>query len=631
MMAPADRVDLALACLAVDYRLGGVLLVGLPPVLLPFLGRRLGAMLADEPNAAEVVSLGASQGDDDLWWVPEPVGADGKFQFVMVPGPLVDVPGGPPRTVIIPDLARASLAIVRAAVTIIGADTAVADRYGRHISWRPRTRWLAACASSDLSRLSPHLLDRFCVRVDASGLSHSGPGHAAMLAAVYGNDSAASWDDAVLLDFRPPPVTDRWRETPKLPHMPREAIEAVMAVIDATAGIAEADVRRDLALARVARALALLGSYDTVRDEHVLSAAAVMGLAQVNPRDTAGALRQGRSPSSDGNDPGSSPDGGADIRGLATAAEAASCAADGTTDEAAMAGNEPTAPVLLDPVVPSDLLQPGAHPEDAPGALAEYASLRETWQLERAPRAMRGQVGGIEPTQSPSDIAVVPTAFEAAKFQALRRKRSLRMRPGLIVFGSDLRRYRYLPRPDTAVVLVLDHTCRHEWDFALALAPYLRWAYVRHALLSVVEFGHQGAPNELRASTYRASSVLDRRVTMSLDRLPGRATPLAHGLDTAVQEMRRHLRQAEVIPEKSWLIVVSDGRGNVPLEASQRGHVSGLVGREGVTDALSAARAVRGLQGVHKVVLAPPTLTYYARLPFDLADAMGAIVADDTP
>ena len=137
------------------------------------------------------------------------------------------------------------------------------------------------------------------------------------------------------------------------------------------------------------------------------------------------------------------------------------------------------------------------------------------------------------------------------------------------------------------------------------LAPYLRWAYVRHALLSVVELGYLGAADELRATVYRAHSLLDGRVAVSLGRAPGRATPLAHAIEVAVQEMRRHLRQSQVVARNSWFIVVSDGRGNVPLEASQRGRLPGFVGREGVTDALHAARALRALPLVRKVLLAP--------------------------
>jgi len=144
----------------------------------------------------------------------------------------------------------------------------------------------------------------------------------------------------------------------------------------------------------------------------------------------------------------------------------------------------------------------------------------------------------------------------------------------------------------------------------------------------VVEFGYLGSADELRATAYRTGSVLDGRISRSLSRAPGRATPLAHALDLSVQELRRHLRQAEVVAENSWLIVVSDGRGNVPLEASQRSRVSELVAREGVTSALLAARALRSLHHVHKVVLAPPGLTHYKELPFELADVMGGIVAD---
>ena len=286
--------------------------------------------------------------------------------------------------------------------------------------------------------------------------------------------------------------------------------------------------------------------------------------------------------------------------------------------------------LLDDLTVAADLLRAGMYPEDDPDALPEYSQLRQSWQDTSRPRALRGHVIGTEPTRTLTDIAVVPTAFEAAKFQPIRRLTGVASEGELVIFGSDLRRYRHQPRPDTAVVLVLDHTCRRDWDFATALAPYLRWAYVRQAVLSVVEFGYLGIANELRATAYRTSSVLDRRIPVSLSRVPGRATPLAHALDLSGQEVRRHLRNIEVVAENSWLIVVSDGRGNVPLEASQRGRVTGPVTREGVTDALIAARALRSLPPVHKVVLAPPGLTHYAELPFELADEMGGIVADGT-
>ena len=128
-----------------------MLFVGLPPALLTPLARRLNSMLADGSCESEVITLGATHTDDDLWWLTRLVTQDGKRRFDTIPGPLIDVPDGPPRTVVVPDLARASLAVVRAAVILVGADTAVADRHGRHATWQPRSRWIAACARSDLA------------------------------------------------------------------------------------------------------------------------------------------------------------------------------------------------------------------------------------------------------------------------------------------------------------------------------------------------------------------------------------------------------------------------------------------------------------------------------------------------
>jgi magnesium chelatase subunit D len=628
-MTPAERVDAALACLAVDRRLSGLLFIGLPPALLPLLGHRLNAMLADDPANAEIVSLGAVENDDDLWWVPRPVGANDKFDFTMVPGPLIDAPGGPSRTVIIPDLARASLAVTRAAVILLGTDTAVADRYGKHASWQPRSRWLAACARSDLGRLSQHLLDRFAVRVDASGLRGGGWKRHEIRDALGSEDfrdyGLPSLPPPLNLPPRlnlPPPIGPS-RTGRRFPPMTDDAI----AVVVATVGEVGAPSRRDLALARMARALAVLDSAEVVRDEHVRHAATILGLARTTPRDAS------RAPP-----PAAASPQRSEVQTATSAQDSAEQEIEELPPPAGQVvaeGNEPTHPAVLgDAKGSADLVQQGNYAEDDYGSLPEYASLRGPWTSHSRPRARHGRITGTEPTQSLSEMAVVPTAFEAAKFQPLRRRHDpLASGQGLIIWGADLRRYRYLPRPDTAVVLVLDHTCRHDWsssDFAEALAPYLRWAYVRHAALSVVELGYRGAANEFRATVYRASTVLDGRVSAMLRRAPGRATPLAHALDLSVQEMRRYLRHADVVAENSWLVVVSDGRGNIPLEASQRGQAPGLVTRGGVTDALLAARAMRALPSVRKVVLPPPKLTYYASLPFELAAEMGGIVAETT-
>jgi len=245
--------------------------------------------------------------------------------------------------------------------------------------------------------------------------------------------------------------------------------------------------------------------------------------------------------------------------------------------------------------------------------------------------AARGLAVGTEPTQNFVDISFVATVLEAAKFTPIRHARRHDSGTELLIWGSDLRRYRRQPEPDTAVVVVLDHTARREWDWTEALAPYLRWAYAQRSAVTIVESGHADCADELRAEAYTARTVLDPRVTISLNRPIGRATPLAHALELGVHELRRQLRRSTAPSARAWFVVASDGRGNVPLEASLRGQVAGHVGREGVTDALSAVAPVRSLPPVRRIVLAPPELNRCADLPFELADAMGGMVAEVEP
>jgi magnesium chelatase subunit D len=58
------------------------------------------------------------------------------------------------------------------------------------------------------------------------------------------------------------------------------------------------------------------------------------------------------------------------------------------------------------------------------------------------------------------------------------------------------------------------------------------------------------------------------------------------------------------------LVVVTDGRGNVPLDATAEGHVTGRITREGVDDAVSAAKDIANLKRVETTVVAPATDQY---------------------
>jgi magnesium chelatase subunit D len=609
--SPARRIVTVLSCMAVDRRIGGVIFVDLPPAWLAFLAMWLCRETGTDP--ARIVTLGSRESEDDLWWRPAVRSAhsadDNGARLLRSPGRLAEPPHGPPM-VIIPDIARASLAVTRAAVVLAGADTAVLDRHGEHIKWEPRMHWLAACSRADLGRLSSHLLDRFPIRVDTAGLQSMrwSPSH--LRAALATEDSLG------LSPLNLPLVQDL--HAPVARGLPPLSDRAAELIVTAVGGV-PAPVRRDLALGRLARALAALDASEEVGQAHVAAAAALVGLAATEDtlsREPPPAL-----------DPVPPDDGVIDDRN-STTPPGETTTQDRDDGPPMVTGDAEPVGAMQELAVPPELTGTGLYTEDDPESLPEFASLRHPWQWRGRQRVLRGLIVGTEPTRELTDLSIMSTVLEAAKYQSIRRAGSTAPARGIVIYGADLRRHRRQSGPDSTVAFVLDHTCRRAWQWSGALAPYLGWAYTRRAAVTVVDLGHRDSANDLRAEVYRATSVLDRRITTSLSRSPGRASPLAYGLDLVIQALRRQLRYGAAATEQAWLVVVTDGRGNVPLEASLRGQLSGSVGTEGIRDALTVAAGARSLSKVRPVVIAPEGLTHYPELPFDLADALGGIVAD---
>jgi magnesium chelatase subunit D len=565
--AAGHRIATVLRCMAVDHGIGGLLVFDARPGLLHAMARWLACTMSTKDQGPATLVAGSWLGEDDLWIRARLV--DGRFRTV--PGLLVET--GVPPIVLVPDLARAGLAVARAAVTLIGADVATAERHGRSAVWRPRARWLAATNPYAAAGLSPHLLDRFPLRIHADTAETPPSG-----------DDVGGWEGL------PEPVPLGIRADATLPEVTAEALDEAVGTVDG-------GMRRNLALARMARALALLDGAAETTAEHVRRAAELLGLR--DPVAAGGPLP----PTDDVPQP------------IEVTSEAHAGDMPVATSLVAVTDADP--PAAVDPAgITEDL-----YPEEAPDALPEAMSLRSPWAgLSRA-RQLRGQKTGVERTRSPVDLALVPTLLEAAKYRGVRPfSGSLTVRP------EDWRRYRRGWSPQRILILVLDHTCRRAWDWIPAVAPYLQWAYVQRAAVCVIDLGHDGAASELRAERYRAASVRDPRVLRSLHRRSGRATPLASGIELAAQELLRLVRRGRATIDRAWLVVATDGRGNVPLDASARDRMDGPVGRQGVEDSLNVAATVRSIAGARAVVVAPDTAPY-ASLPFDLADALGGVVA----
>jgi magnesium chelatase subunit D len=685
----ADRVGKILACSALDQELSGLLFLDLDAALIYPLARWLADAIGDrspfapvtsgpakEADQTEVVSIAAGSAEENLWEritlkqrdpdMPEDLG------FRWAPGPLVG--DGETRVVVIPDLAWAGLPVSRAAVTLVGAEVADLQRYGASKPWRPQDRWLAALRRQDAGRVSAHLLDRFSVRVNAGRLSL--PHHGRRV-------------------LEPPPTAWRHliqavrRGEAQLPPMSEAAIEQVLTIVPARFP----GVRRDLALARLARAVAAFDDQSEVRPGHVDEAASLVGLTgMAAPPPGSDGHPRGRSngssevdlhASSNGNSNSStngakppSPDPSGSARELigrepptvpsptmpsgtvplrpaspppAPKAPVNGWSAHGPAGQDDIKGQVPVIkgghPVSLPPERGAPVLGGGDHwpaaddplsglyPEDGAQPTPDLAPLRVGWQ-RAVTGPPRGTPIGTQRALDARDIAVAATLLYAARFQRLRCQVHHLMRHHLHVHPADLRSYRRAPRPAALLVLVLDHSSRgKDWDWSKVLMPYLRWAYVNRALVGVVELGRDGGrAHELRATQFRSRGVLDPRIKHALGVWPkARATPLAHGLTLAGDMLRHDTQQAGGPVSKAYLVVVTDGRANVPLSDSLLARwPAPPVGQRGVTDARAAAGKISGLRRVRCVVLDPgPRPNAY--LTDTLARALGGRLVSGAP
>ncbi|MEV6527504.1 hypothetical protein AB0M43_36820 [Longispora sp. NPDC051575] len=594
---PLERGLTLLRCLAYEPALGGILFVDLDPALLVPLARWLAGGSALGTTAPHVVTLGASASEDDLWSGQAPRfsrdAADTSPRGLLRWEPTDHAP-----VVVVPDLARAGLATVRAAIAMIGSDIHPHDP-GRTSG---RTRWIAGCARDDAQRLSAHLLDRFPVRVDGAPMSAEWVSRANL---VEINDPEGE-APALASVLGIPAVTG----VPTRRPVPADGVAARIVALTGTV----TSRRRDLALGRVARALATHASAPEFTVQDVDLAAALMGPASAEPPPPVPEPTVVHHPpgAEQGDEPGKDLVLGSDPTGDTTVGPHVAAEGTGARREAAEA---------LGPEAPS------LYPEDQAMHLPPASSLRLPGQNRLLARRLRGQAIGVMPFRGDvRDLAVVATLLEAAKYQSVRRANRKESGRRLLISPVDLRVRRRQPESGRLFVVVLDHTCPRGEGWAQVVAPYFRWAFQEGARVCLIEFGHRDSAHELSATRTRAESLFDPRVLAAFEREPGRASPLAHALDLAVHELRRFLRRGRAATDEAVVVVATDGRGNVPLAASLSGRLSGPVGRDGVTDGLPLAIAIGALHRTTTVVVTPD-VHQQRHLPVELAEAMDATVA----
>ena len=169
-MTRSELLEL-LGCAALEPKMGAILFVNLDPrLLLSYAEVLANAIATIDGSRPQPTIIGSGTSDEQLWpdWGVT-VTAEQQLTLGRRPGLLrAGAAAASGALLVVPDLARAGLPVIRAAVMTVDADVVHVERNGISTRWHPRARWLAACDARDMPALSAHLLDRFPVRVDGA-------------------------------------------------------------------------------------------------------------------------------------------------------------------------------------------------------------------------------------------------------------------------------------------------------------------------------------------------------------------------------------------------------------------------------------------------------------------------------
>ena len=268
-----DPLLALLGCAAVEPGLRSVLLFNTSLSSLLLAGRLWAGLLeAATGTQVRTVQLGSTANDDDLWGRVAP-GAGTHPGFEWRDGVIGQVAeDGAPRVVIIPDLARASLHTLRSVVALMDSPLAYAERHGYSRRWVPNLCWLAGCARADVGSVSPHLLDRFALRLTLPLPARSERDRA---------ERIMSWlrepgEESSRTDSLTEELIHRVRSA--VHHVPEASRDLAHVALSTLGQSSSPGIRRPLALARLARAIARLDGASILSEVYIGRAAELLAI-----------------------------------------------------------------------------------------------------------------------------------------------------------------------------------------------------------------------------------------------------------------------------------------------------------------------------------------------------------------
>lgn len=602
-----DSFTRSLACAAITLGLRSILLFDSSLEVLQLAAQITADMLEVVVGyPVKTVYLNSFESEENLWGSWQLGTQSEKQALEWKPGLLTN--DSQLCLAIIPDLTKLSLAAARACVVLMGADVAHLERHGQQSQFQPNICWLAGCAVSEVGMVSPHLLDRFALRL--KGQIRKTTDRAKEILELIDDEGL---EKAKKPEPLPIEISDKLQKG--LQHHPQISPKAIARILNYTSQ-PEIYPRREIALARLSLANVRLEGADEMGANHVDIAAQMIGLEPISEpiKETPNPIPElPPEPTPKEEKPPS---------------EKQNSQLPGTTEKTSELVYQPDKPKLL-PSIPLKLTSKleNPYPEDTATVEREVDSLRLPTRRFRSKAAPRGSIIGVEKAKTLQDIALVPTLLEAAKYQPIRPKNETTSEKLLLSLSpTDFYSYRRSPVAEQMLMLVIDHTCLQDCDWQEQLLPYLSWAYVERASVCLIQVGAANASNLLQAERIMAHNILVPRINAGLEAGRGKATPLAHGLQLGLQTLRHALQHGRSAVQQAVLVVISDGRGNVPLD----GFIKKPVGRKGVEDALLVAESIGKLDRVKRVLLNPQP-KQYRDLPLELAEKMGASVSNIPP
>lgn len=637
----------SLCCVALNRGLRSILLFDISPVDLQQIAGVLISLLKAVTECGIVpIKLGTFESEDDLWGQ---IGLWGELEnqaFKWQSGLLGKTENDLEiRLVIIPDLTKLSLAAMRACVVLMEADVVHLERHGQNLYWQPNLCWLVGCSSQqeEIGKISPHLLDRFAIRLN--GKINNNTDRVSQIKQLLNDERLEQ--KSLFQEREIEPELQQWLKQVSI-SQPKMTLKALERILDYTSTLTVYH-RRELALARFSSTFAQLEAEKQVTVAHVDRVAKMIGLKleqEINNPNNENIniipipvinspenefksepsleLKDKLKPKLGDNDPKKENE---------------------LTKLTIYQGDEPQS----FPDISLSNIEPLENPyiEDITPLEREIASLKFPTRRFKSKAIARGTIIGVEKSSTVQDLAIVRTLLEAAKFQNIRQNNHLNSHRKLKISPTDIYRHRRAPIAEQMLIVLIDYTCLESCQWEEQLFPYISWAYTQRASIGIMQVGIATDSTilkeeelklsinaeELRAKKISAQNVLVPSINIALDlekTKKGKATPLAHGFDLTLQTLRHALQHGRNTIQKAVLVVISDGRGNVPLEASHLGKIQLPVGEKGFEDALEIAKKIGNLDNVEAVFLNPQP-KQYPRLPLLLAQALGAKVVAIPP